>query len=189
MSEESDVVWRKAQKRPLIVEFREVQGDSEWITTPDAVKIEVFRSVHLVMRDEAGEYPILGTIFAKTYDVLPDWLQKWKANEPQWKSDLIGRIWAYARSNELVIVDAARDDAGRETLPKGLGDLIRNIRMRCDRCGKTPKEALRETQDLTGVETYQCCWVHTATEDYAPKLCLTCHNELKRLWSHETTSV
>ena len=184
-----ETVWRKAQKRPLIVKFRPVHGEKEVIVSPEGAAITVYRNTHLVMRDEAGEYPILGTVFAKTYDVLPEWLQKWKSHEPFWKNDLIGRIWSYARSNGLVIIDAARDDAGRETLPKGLGDLIRNIRMRCDRCGKTPEEARRETDDLIGIDAYQCCWIHTIVEDYAPKLCLACHDEMKRIWPHATTSV
>lgn len=190
MGEECEVVWLKAQKRPLVVELRHVRGESEVIQTPEGISVEVYRNVHLIMRDEAGEYPILGTVFAKTYDVLPRWLQE-SNHEPFWKSDLVGRIWAYARASGLVIVDAARDDAGRETLPPGLGDLVLDVRSRCDRCGKTVKQAQIDENEtiMNPINTYQCCHIHTLTEDYTPKLCIDCHNDLKRIWPHETTSV
>lgn len=179
------IEWRKAQKRPLVVEFRSVRGESEIITTPDGVKVEVFALRHLVMRDEAGEYPCLGTVFAKTYDVLPDWLQKWRTTEPFWKSDLVGRIWAYARANGLLIVDSARDDAGRERLPPGLGDLVSEIRYRCDRCGITPKQAqIAEGSGsrMNPITDYQCCRIRSLAEDYTPKLCPSCYRELERIF-------
>ncbi len=183
------VVWGKCQKRPVVVEFRQVRGDEEVIQTPEGA-MKARRLRHLIIRGVDGEeYPILGTVFAKTYDVLPKWLQDWPTHEAYWKTDLVGRIWAYARSSGVLIVDAARDDAGRERLPPGLGDLIHNIRCRCDRCGKTPEQARVDSRGLFGVETYQCCWVHTFYEDYAPKLCIDCHNELKRIWPHEVISV
>lgn len=187
-SKEIEPKWLKAQKRPLVVEFRKVRGYGEIITTPEGAKVPVYPNVHLVMRDEGGEYPILGTIFAKTYDVLPNWLP---SHEPFWKSDLVGRIWAYARSSGIVLVDSARDDAGRETLPPGLSDLVRDIRSRCDRCGKTVKQAQIDENEpiMNPISTYQCCHIHSLTEDYTPKLCLECHNALKRIWPHETTSV
>jgi hypothetical protein len=143
MTDQMSEVWKFAQKRPLVVEFREVNGEHEMIDVPSIGRfVRVHRTTHYVMRDEAGEYPILKTIFAKTYDPLPKWLNEWRgAKEPWWKCDLVGRIWAYARENGLLIVDSAREDAGRERLPPGLGDLVGEIRQRCDRCGVTPKQA------------------------------------------------
>jgi len=64
--------WHKCKKRPLVVDFRQVQGESEVITTPEGSQVEVFHDTHFVMRDEAGLYPILQSVFENTYDVLED---------------------------------------------------------------------------------------------------------------------
>lgn len=186
MNEKSE--WKLAQKRPLVVEFRQVRREGEVIHTLEGdMKACELRDV-IVRGVEGEEYPVNGKIFARTYDVLPAWLP---SHEPFWKSDLVGRIWAHARSSGLVVVDSARDDAGRETLPKGLGDLIGEIRSRCDRCGKSVEQAQIDENEaiMNPIVTYQCCHIHSLTEDYTPKLCLTCHNELKRIWPHAVISV
>jgi hypothetical protein len=112
-----------------------------------------------------------------------------KLNEPKWKNDLVKTIWDYARQNGLVRKSKTSEDPStmHEALPSGLGQLILIIRSRCDRCGKNVEEELVENR--SGFSRYQCCWVHTETEDYCPNLCLNCHNELKRMRPHETTSV
>jgi hypothetical protein len=112
-----------------------------------------------------------------------------KLNEPKWKNDLVKTIWEYARQNGLVTHSKTSEDPARiiETLPRGLGNLILLIRGRCDRCGKNVEQELVDYR--SGFARYQCCWVHTETEDYCPNLCLDCHNELKQIRPHETVSV
>jgi hypothetical protein len=112
-----------------------------------------------------------------------------RLNEPKWKSDLVKIIWEYARQNGLVIKSKTGEDPGRmlEALPVGLCQLVIIIRARCDRCGKNVEQELLDHG--SGFDPYQCCWVHTETEDYCPHLCLDCHNELKSIRPHETTSV
>ena len=104
-----------------------------------------------------------------------------KLNEPRWKNEIVKLIWEYARQANLV-------SNGR--LPEGLGEIIRDVRSRCDRCGKSGKKA-KEDSGLSGIGIwpYQCCWVHTKTEDYCPHYCLECHRELQKQRRHEVTSV
>lgn len=96
-----------------------------------------------------------------------------KLNEPKWKNDLVKRIWQHARQLGY-----------KDELPEGLGDLVHNIRARCDRCGISPN-----APGIFGITHYQCCWVHTETEDYCPKLCLSCHKKLREARPHDTISV
>jgi hypothetical protein len=184
-SRESINVWKLAQKRPLIIEFRQVQGNHETIQTPCGPLVVL--EDHVIARDEAGEYPIRKDVFAKTYDVLPDWLQKWKkTNEPYWKSDLIGRIWAYAQTNHLTI------GPNHKRLPPGLGDLVRFIRNLCDRCGKPVFRSQLEQNFISmmnPMRTYQCCRVETKIESYTPNLCPQCHDELEKIFPHPVISV
>lgn len=108
-----------------------------------------------------------------------------KLNEAKWKNDLVKVIWAYARSNNLTIHDRNHDN-----LPKGLGDLVADIRNRCDRCGKSREQITHEPyRGFSLIDPYQCCWVHTESEDYCPHYCVECHHELQRQRPHETISV
>lgn len=50
---------------------------------------------------------------------------------------MIKAIWDYARASGLVTVDECTSP--HEQLPKGLGDLVLDIRARCDRCGMPRK--------------------------------------------------
>lgn len=96
-----------------------------------------------------------------------------KLNEPKWKNDLVKRIWKYARQLGY-----------EDELPEGLADLVHNIRDRCDRCGISPNSLAG-----LGITEYQCCRVHTETEDYCPRLCLSCHRKLQQARPHEAISV
>ena len=99
-----------------------------------------------------------------------------KLNEPEWKHDLVKRIWVHARSLGF-----------KDKLPQGLGNLILQIRSGCDRCGIDRKTAKKETG--LDISPYQCCWVHSDTEDYCPHLCINCHHELQKQRPHATVSV
>lgn len=64
------VEWRKARKKPVEVEFREVNGDVEIIHTLEG-DLEAHRSKSFIIRGVEGEiYPIDKEIFRKTYDIL-----------------------------------------------------------------------------------------------------------------------
>ena len=104
-----------------------------------------------------------------------------KLNEPKWKNDIVKTIWKYARENGLV--------DGNGHLPKGLGEIVRDVRRRCDRCGQIPEKAREDSDADIGIWPYQCCWVHTETEDYCPHYCLECHQELQKQRRHEVISV
>lgn len=94
-----------------------------------------------------------------------------KLNEPEWKHDLVKRIWVQARAIGY-----------KDRLPYGLGILVMSLRNGCDRCGELPSRNNEVTR-------YQCCWVRTDIEDYCPQLCDKCHHELRRERPHETISV
>ena len=96
-------------------------------------------------------------------------------NEPKWKNDLVKRIWKHARDEGLL------QGKNKDRLPLHLGLLVVNIRDSCDRCGTPYSQG--------NVSRYQCCWVHNEDEDYCPKLCDGCHDELKKKRPHETFSV
>ena len=62
--------WRKARKKPVVVQFREVEGEKEIISTRAGAVIAV-KGRDYVIRDVRGEeYPILKEIFNETYEVL-----------------------------------------------------------------------------------------------------------------------
>lgn len=103
-----------------------------------------------------------------------------KLNEPKWKNDIVRLIWKYAREADLV---------KNGNLPEGLGEIVRDVRSRCDRCGKTPERAREDSDADIGIWPYQCCWVHTEEEDYCPHLCLECHKELLKERPHAVISV
>jgi len=65
-------VWRKARKKPVIVEFREVKGEVEKIETREGV-LYAFPEVDFIIRGVDGEiYPIKKEIFFKTYEVIEE---------------------------------------------------------------------------------------------------------------------
>ena len=99
-----------------------------------------------------------------------------KLIEPEWKHDLVKRIWVHARSLGY-----------KDKLPPGLSMLVLEIRNSCDRCGSSRKMVIEKTG--MDIAAYQCCWVNTPIENYCPHLCITCHNKLKDQRPHETVSV
>jgi len=63
--------WRRARKKPVVVEFREVHSSTETIHTLEGDLIAE-ANLHYVIRGPTGElYPIRKEIFEKTYDILP----------------------------------------------------------------------------------------------------------------------
>lgn len=69
-------MWKKARKKPVVVEFREVQphtaGGVEYIKTREGT-ICGYKGQDFIIRGVEGElYPIKKDIFHKTYDVLKE---------------------------------------------------------------------------------------------------------------------
>jgi len=63
-------VWRKAIKKPIIIEFREVKGEVEKIKTEEGILLAIPEE-DFIIRGVNGEiYPIKKEIFYKTYEVL-----------------------------------------------------------------------------------------------------------------------
>ena len=80
--------WRKARKKPIIVEFREVEskillrrkrditGLKEEIfgelvdTGHEGSIVYAYPDVDFIIRDKEGEYPIKKELFYETYEVL-----------------------------------------------------------------------------------------------------------------------
>jgi hypothetical protein len=67
--------WKKARKKPVVVEFREVEGDEEQIETLESEGHEGVLTARagqdFIIRGVNGEiYPIKKDIFYKTYDVI-----------------------------------------------------------------------------------------------------------------------
>jgi len=63
-------VWRKARKKAVVIEFREVEGTSETVKTKNG-SVLARKSEDFVIRGIDGElYPINKQIFAKTYEVI-----------------------------------------------------------------------------------------------------------------------
>ena len=66
------VEWKKCRKKPIVVEFREVQGEKETIKTREGT-LTAHRYKDFVIRGLRGEiYPIGKDIFHKSYDVLEE---------------------------------------------------------------------------------------------------------------------
>jgi len=62
--------WRKAQKKPVIVEFRDVKGDHEFIRTLEG-DLTAKKGRDYIIRGVNREiYPIRKDIFEQTYDVI-----------------------------------------------------------------------------------------------------------------------
>jgi len=72
LSDDEPQRWRKARKKPIVVEFREVNGKREVIETREG-KLFAYKGKDYVIRGVEGElYPIAKEIFAKTYEVVED---------------------------------------------------------------------------------------------------------------------
>jgi len=66
------VRWRKAVKKPLTVQFREVNGSTETIRTKEG-DLVAERGKHYIIKGVEGElYPVEIGIFRKTYEVPLD---------------------------------------------------------------------------------------------------------------------
>jgi len=62
--------WRKARKKPVVVEFREVDGDNEVIHTLEG-DLTAQKGRDFIIRGVNGEiYPIAKEIFYQTYEVV-----------------------------------------------------------------------------------------------------------------------
>ena len=63
--------WRKARKKPVTIEFREVNPDETGVETLEGYK--PCNTNHYVIRGVEGElYPIRKDIFKKTYEIVED---------------------------------------------------------------------------------------------------------------------
>ena len=61
--------WKYCTKKPITIQYREVDGDHENIVTVEGVTITCYSNVHYIMRGTRGElYPITKQIFKETYD-------------------------------------------------------------------------------------------------------------------------
>jgi len=94
-------IWRKVRKKPIVVEFREVDG-KEQIETREGV-LTAKQEEDYIIRGVDGEiYPIKKSIFYRTYDVIEEDMDKHKPKPlnlgdiPEWlekqlekRSDLI----------------------------------------------------------------------------------------------------
>jgi len=62
--------WKKARKKPIVVEFREVDGDKEGIPTREGY-LYAYKGKDLIIKGIKGEiYPIGKEIFEATYEVI-----------------------------------------------------------------------------------------------------------------------
>jgi len=66
------VDWKLARKKPLIVRFREVNGETEVIKTLEG-ELTAVKGRDFIIEGVNGElYPIAKHIFFKTYDIVLD---------------------------------------------------------------------------------------------------------------------
>ncbi|MBD3405107.1 MAG: hypothetical protein GF411_03095 [Candidatus Lokiarchaeota archaeon] len=64
--------WKKARKKPVLVEFREVEFDEHGVETLEGYK-PCNKDEHFIIRGVEGEvYPIKKSIFFKTYIIEDD---------------------------------------------------------------------------------------------------------------------
>ena len=64
--------WKKARKKPVVVEFREVDGREETIKTREG-ELKAYKDKDYIIRGVEGElYPISKEIFKKTYEELAE---------------------------------------------------------------------------------------------------------------------
>jgi len=64
--------WRKARKKPVIIEFREVIGECELVHTKEGILTAVKQRDFVIKGVEGELYPITKEIFFKTYDIIGD---------------------------------------------------------------------------------------------------------------------
>lgn len=70
LSDDKPKKWRKARKKPIVIEFREVEGEKEAIQTREGW-IVGYKDKDYIIRGVRGEvYPIDKNIFAETYEIL-----------------------------------------------------------------------------------------------------------------------
>ena len=62
--------WRKARKKPVVIEFREVEGEKEIVSTREGALVAVKGRDYVIRGVRGEEYPILKEIFRETYEVL-----------------------------------------------------------------------------------------------------------------------
>ena len=62
-------IWKKARKKPVVVEFREVER-KEIINTREGQQTAFPQQDFIIKGVEGEEYPIKKDIFEKTYDVM-----------------------------------------------------------------------------------------------------------------------
>lgn len=62
--------WRKARKKPVEIEFREVKGKKETIKTREGELVAIKHRDFVIRGIEGELYPITKSTFYKTYDVL-----------------------------------------------------------------------------------------------------------------------
>jgi len=63
-------LWKSARKKPVVIKFREVNGEKEEIETREG-KLTAYKDQDFIILGVEGEvYPIKKEIFYKTYDVL-----------------------------------------------------------------------------------------------------------------------
>jgi hypothetical protein len=68
-------LWRKARKKPIIVEFREVEpivGFVEAIHTEEGILWAHLGEDYIIRGVEGEIYPCKKEIFAKTYDIVKE---------------------------------------------------------------------------------------------------------------------
>ena len=87
-------IWRKARKKPIVVEFREVDG-KEQIETREGV-LTAKQEEDYIIRGVDGEiYPIKKSIFYRTYEVIEEDMDKHKPKPlnlgdiPEWLEEQI----------------------------------------------------------------------------------------------------
>ena len=66
------VVWKKARKKPVIIEFRAVKGSKEFVETWNGVVTANANSDYIVKGVSGELYPIDKLIFHKTHEILEE---------------------------------------------------------------------------------------------------------------------
>ena len=66
------MIWRKARKKPVIIEFREPIFEVEKIHTREGTLIAKKGEDHMIRGVKGELYPISKEIFNETYEVIED---------------------------------------------------------------------------------------------------------------------
>jgi hypothetical protein len=76
--------WGRARRKPIVVDYREVKGDSETFWTPEGLR-QAFSRTDYIIKGAVGElYPIKKDIFHKTYDIVVPYVDM-DVNSPELK--------------------------------------------------------------------------------------------------------